>query len=97
MWRRIGMVLTVTALAVSAVGAAQFGAGVELVEVYATVLDGKGGTVTGLTASDFAVGTVTRLHESKGNSYLVDAAARVLRERPSTDRKSTRLNSSHRT
>jgi glycosyltransferase involved in cell wall biosynthesis len=30
----------------------------------------------------FAVGTITRLHESKGNSYLVDAAARVVRERP---------------
>src|SRR5437762_2953237 len=32
--------------------------------------------------SDFAVGSVTRLHESKGNSYLIDAAARVVRERP---------------
>jgi glycosyltransferase involved in cell wall biosynthesis len=31
---------------------------------------------------EFAVGTVTRLHESKGNSYLVDAAARVVKERP---------------
>ena len=30
----------------------------------------------------FAVGTVTRLHESKGNSYLVEAAALVLKERP---------------
>jgi glycosyltransferase involved in cell wall biosynthesis len=38
----------------------------------------------GITADEFAVGTVTRLHESKGNSYLVDAAARVLRERPRT-------------
>ena len=33
-------------------------------------------------SSDFAIGTVTRLHDSKGNSYLVDAAARVVRERP---------------
>jgi glycosyltransferase involved in cell wall biosynthesis len=32
--------------------------------------------------AEFAIGTVTRLHESKGNSYLIDAAARVLRERP---------------
>jgi glycosyltransferase involved in cell wall biosynthesis len=32
--------------------------------------------------SEFAIGTVTRLHESKGNSYLIDAAARVVRERP---------------
>jgi glycosyltransferase involved in cell wall biosynthesis len=31
----------------------------------------------------FAIGTVTRLHESKGNSFLIDAAARVVRERPS--------------
>jgi glycosyltransferase involved in cell wall biosynthesis len=41
----------------------------------------------GLTSADaarFVVGTVTRLHESKGNSYLVDAAARVLRDRPDT-------------
>ena len=36
----------------------------------------------GLGANDFAIGTVTRLHESKGNSVLVDAAAQVLRERP---------------
>jgi glycosyltransferase involved in cell wall biosynthesis len=33
-------------------------------------------------ASEFAIGTVTRLHESKGNAYLIDAAARVIRERP---------------
>jgi glycosyltransferase involved in cell wall biosynthesis len=33
-------------------------------------------------ADAFAVGTVTRFHESKGNHYLVAAAARVLRERP---------------
>ena len=32
--------------------------------------------------AQFAVGSVTRLHESKGNSYLIDAAARVVRERP---------------
>ena len=39
-------------------------------------------TALGIAARDFAVGTVTRLHESKGNSYLVDAAQIVLRERP---------------
>jgi len=38
----------------------------------------------GLGAGEFAVGTITRLHESKGNSYLVDAAAEVVRERPQT-------------
>jgi glycosyltransferase involved in cell wall biosynthesis len=36
----------------------------------------------GVAPGEFAVGTVTRLHDSKGNSYLVDAAARVIRERP---------------
>jgi glycosyltransferase involved in cell wall biosynthesis len=36
----------------------------------------------GVRPGDFAIGTVTRLHDSKGNSYLVDAAARVVRERP---------------
>jgi len=36
----------------------------------------------GASPGDFLVGTVTRLHDSKGNEYLVDAAARVLRERP---------------
>jgi glycosyltransferase involved in cell wall biosynthesis len=36
----------------------------------------------GIQPDDFAVGTITRLHESKGNSYLVDAAARVIKERP---------------
>jgi glycosyltransferase involved in cell wall biosynthesis len=36
----------------------------------------------GIGPDDFAIGTVTRLHDSKGNSYLVDAAARVVRERP---------------
>jgi glycosyltransferase involved in cell wall biosynthesis len=36
----------------------------------------------GVGPDDFAAGTVTRLHESKGNSYLVDAARLVLNERP---------------
>ncbi len=36
----------------------------------------------GIAPDHFAIGTVTRLHESKGNSYLVDAAARVVAERP---------------
>lgn len=36
----------------------------------------------GIAAGDAVVGTVTRLHDSKGNSYLVDAAAQVLKERP---------------
>jgi glycosyltransferase involved in cell wall biosynthesis len=36
----------------------------------------------GLDPDAFAVGTITRLHESKGNSYLVDAAARVVARRP---------------
>ena len=36
----------------------------------------------GIHDDEFAVGTVTRLHDSKGNSYLVDAAARVVAERP---------------
>jgi len=36
----------------------------------------------GLQPTDFVVGTITRLHDSKGNSYLVDAAARVVHERP---------------
>ena len=36
----------------------------------------------GIGAGEFAVGTVTRLHDSKGNSYLVDAAARVVRDGP---------------
>ena len=31
---------------------------------------------------DFVCGTVTRFHESKGNSYLIEAAALVLKERP---------------
>ncbi|HET7219093.1 MAG TPA: glycosyltransferase [Vicinamibacterales bacterium] len=36
----------------------------------------------GVAPGDVLVGTVTRLHESKGNSFLVDAAATVLRDRP---------------
>ena len=36
----------------------------------------------GIAPGEFAVGTVTRLHDSKGNSYLIDAAALVLKERP---------------
>ena len=37
----------------------------------------------GIAATEFAVGTITRLHDSKGNSYLVEAAARVVAQRPS--------------
>jgi glycosyltransferase involved in cell wall biosynthesis len=36
----------------------------------------------GIAPGDFAIGTVTRLHESKGNSYLVDAAKIVIDQRP---------------
>jgi len=36
----------------------------------------------GARPDEFAIGTITRLHESKGNRYLVDAAARVIHERP---------------
>jgi len=36
----------------------------------------------GLDDGDFAIGTVTRLHDSKGNSFLVDAARLVLDVRP---------------
>ena len=36
----------------------------------------------GLTPGETAIGTVTRLHDSKGNSFLVEAAALVLQERP---------------
>ena len=36
----------------------------------------------GIAPGEFAIGTVTRLHDSKGNSYLVDAAATVVKERP---------------
>jgi glycosyltransferase involved in cell wall biosynthesis len=38
----------------------------------------------GIPTGDLAVGTITRLHESKGNSYLVDAAARVVAQRERT-------------
>jgi glycosyltransferase involved in cell wall biosynthesis len=38
----------------------------------------------GVGPDETLVGTVTRLHESKGNSYLVEAAAAVMRERPRT-------------
>jgi glycosyltransferase involved in cell wall biosynthesis len=37
----------------------------------------------GIQEGEFAIGTITRLHESKGNAYLVDAAARVIADRPS--------------
>jgi glycosyltransferase involved in cell wall biosynthesis len=36
----------------------------------------------GLLPQDFSIGTITRLHESKGNSYLVDAARLVLDRMP---------------
>ena len=36
----------------------------------------------GIAPGEAAIGTVTRLHDSKGNSYLVDAAALVVKERP---------------
>ena len=36
----------------------------------------------GIPPDVFAVGTVTRLHDSKGNQYLVEAAASVVQERP---------------
>jgi glycosyltransferase involved in cell wall biosynthesis len=36
----------------------------------------------GIGSGDFAIGTVTRLHESKGNSFLVEAARLVLNARP---------------
>ena len=35
-----------------------------------------------IASGDFAVGTVTRLHDSKGNEFLVDAAKKVVQERP---------------
>ncbi len=38
--------------------------------------------VLGLEADEISVGTVTRLHGSKGNEVLVDAAQHVLRARP---------------
>ena len=36
----------------------------------------------GIGSNDFAVGTVTRLHDSKGNSYLVEAARNVIDRKP---------------
>jgi glycosyltransferase involved in cell wall biosynthesis len=36
----------------------------------------------GITSGEFAVGTVTRLHDSKGNAFLVEAARLVLDRRP---------------
>jgi len=36
----------------------------------------------GIGPGDFAIGSVTRLHDSKGNEYLVDAARLVLDVRP---------------
>ena len=38
----------------------------------------------GVAPDEFLVGSVTRLHDSKGNSYLVDAAQKVLSQRPKT-------------
>jgi glycosyltransferase involved in cell wall biosynthesis len=37
----------------------------------------------GVRPGEFAIGTITRLHDSKGNSFLVDAAPRVVAARPS--------------
>jgi glycosyltransferase involved in cell wall biosynthesis len=36
----------------------------------------------GIAPGEFAIGCVTRLHDSKGNQYLVDAAKLVVAERP---------------
>jgi glycosyltransferase involved in cell wall biosynthesis len=36
----------------------------------------------GIAPSDFAIGTITRLHDSKGNEFLVAAAKQVLDARP---------------
>lgn len=36
----------------------------------------------GAAEGDFLVGTVTRLHDSKGNEYLIEAARRVIDARP---------------
>jgi glycosyltransferase involved in cell wall biosynthesis len=36
----------------------------------------------GAAADDFAIGTITRLHDSKGNDYLVEAAAMVVKTHP---------------
>ena len=36
----------------------------------------------GASPDDFAVGTITRLHDSKGNEYLIEAAAKVVAAHP---------------
>jgi glycosyltransferase involved in cell wall biosynthesis len=36
----------------------------------------------GIAPGEFVAGTITRLHDSKGNSYFVDAAREVLNQRP---------------
>jgi glycosyltransferase involved in cell wall biosynthesis len=36
----------------------------------------------GIAPGDFPIGTITRLHDSKGNAYLVEAARLVLDQRP---------------
>jgi glycosyltransferase involved in cell wall biosynthesis len=41
-----------------------------------------GRAAIGAAPDDIVIGTVTRLHESKGNEYLVDAARHVLDARP---------------
>jgi len=38
----------------------------------------------GADPDDFIVGTITRLHDSKGNQYLVEAAKAILQRRPKT-------------
>jgi glycosyltransferase involved in cell wall biosynthesis len=38
----------------------------------------------GAGRDEFVVGTVTRLHDSKGNNYLVEAAREILNQRPKT-------------
>lgn len=35
----------------------------------------------GIAGDEFAIGTITRLHDSKGNNVLVEAAAKVVQER----------------
>ncbi|HTL46116.1 MAG TPA: glycosyltransferase [Vicinamibacterales bacterium] len=41
-------------------------------------------TELGVQPGETVVGTVTRLHDSKGNNYLIDAAREVLNQRPDT-------------
>ena len=36
----------------------------------------------GASPGDFLLGTVTRLHDSKGNEYLIEAARKVMNQRP---------------